>query len=312
MGKTGYYRWEIWKADLSEFGIENHFCIIISNFKNNTKNANVQICLITSKLKEFTNRVNINLLTESQIKCDTILTLSKSKLLYKQCKIEDVIVQLEVEKNLENQLQLSEKYINTDVEQLMGYLGKGVQKVDNESNLVNLRNSICNLAVQNKHQEAVILCNESIQIASTSNLENKNDFLWHSTYHRSLMFSKLGNIEIALEDSRESLKYVGSLRNGLNNRYSYSMWRISNCDESIGDIVGAIRILFNLNIYYKKVGKVSMRIEILFNIARLKNNLPKMKYLMSLVEKMEFNERDTNKTKEVLLEDMRKDLIKMQ
>ncbi|MBU3145024.1 type II toxin-antitoxin system PemK/MazF family toxin [Clostridium sp. CF012] len=308
MSRTGYFRWEVWKCDLSELGMENHFCIIVSNFKNNTKNVNVQVCLITSNLKEYSNRVSVNILTQSQIKCDTILTLSKEKLLYKQCKIEDIFIQLEVEKNLQIQLQLSESFINNDIEQIEKYLGKGVMQMDNESELVLLRNNICTLAVQCKYEEAIILCDKSIELASSSLLENKNDFLWHSCYHRGLMFSKLRNYELAYESLKQALKYVGSLRNGLNFRYSCTMWVIAICFENLGNVYGSIQIFNNLRKYCKKVGKTSMRIEMIFNVYRLKNNVPKMKYLISLVEKMEFRERETNKTKDVLLEDMRKDL----
>ncbi|MBU3142239.1 type II toxin-antitoxin system PemK/MazF family toxin [Clostridium sp. CF012] len=312
MSKTSYYRWEIYMADCSKYKMENHFVVIVGNFKMNHKSKSIHCCLITSQLNNLKSRVNINLLKPSQIACETILTLNKTELLYKLTDIKDIFTQLEIEKCLEIQLQLSNDFINTDILQIENFLEEGVLQMSDNSILVNLRNNICNLAVENRYEEAIILCNESIQTASVSNLENRNDFLWHSTYHRSLMFSKLGNNEIALEDARESLKYIGSLRNVLNNRYSYSMWRISNCDENIGDIDGAIRTYKNLSIYYKRVGKASMRIEMLFNVARLKNNIPKMKYLIKLVQTMEFNERDTNKTKETLLEDMRKDLLKMQ
>ncbi|GCD12718.1 type II toxin-antitoxin system PemK/MazF family toxin [Clostridium tagluense] len=312
MSRPNYFRWEIWMADCSKYNLENHFVVIISNFKMNNKHKSVHCCIITSKLNSYKSRVDIELLKPSQIACETILTLPKTDLLYKLTDVKDIFTKLEVEKNLEIQFQLSNNFINTDIEQMENFLEKGVLKMGNESKLGNLRNNICNLAVENKYEQVIILCNESIKLASNSSLENRNDFLWHSTYHRSLMFSKLGNKEVALDDARESLKYVPSLRNTLSPKYSYSLWRLANCYENIGDIDGAIQIFKNLCKYYKKVGKTASRIEMIFNIYRLKNNLPKMKYLISLIEKMEFNERDTNKIKETLLKDMRQDVINMQ
>lgn len=310
MAKIGYYRWEIWKCELS--GIEDHFCVIVSNFKNNTKNVNVQVCLITSKLKDYSNRVNISLLTESQIKCDTILTLSKEKLLYKQCKIEDIFIKLEVEKNLEIQLQLSNNFINNDIEQVEKYLVKGALSMINESELVNLRNSICNLALENKYEETIILCNKLIELTQASNLECKSSYLWHSYYHRSLMFAKLGQYQLGLEDARESLKYIESLRNGMNNKYSYSSWLIAKNLESLNDINGAIRIYKNLNLFYKKIGKTNMRITMLFNICIINKDVTKMKNLITMVEKINYRELETEKNKEELLKQMNEDLFNMQ
>lgn len=308
MAKTGYYRWEVWKANFSEFGIDEHFVVIVSNFKNNTKNVNVQVCLITSKLKEYSNRVNIDLLVKSQIKCDTILTLSKSKLLFRECKIEDIFIQLEVEKQLQIQMQLSSNFINNDIEQVENYLTEGVSKMINESDLSNLKNAICDLALENKYQETIIMCNKLIELTQASNLECKTKFLWHSYYHRSLMFSKLERYQISLEDARESLKYVPSLRDGMNNLYSYSNWLIAKNLENLNDIDGAKRIYSNLCSYYKKIGKTSMRITMLYNICIINKDISKMQILINILEKTNYRELETEKNKNELIMQMREDL----
>lgn len=306
MSKTNCFRMEIWMCKLAQYNLENHFCVIVSNFKMNHKHKSIHCCLITSKLNNFKSRVDIELFEPSQICCDTILTIPKSNLLYKLKDITDIFTKLEIEKNLEIQLQLSSNFINTDIGQIETILGEGVSKMINESCLANLRFNICNLALENKFEESIILCNKLIE--STNNTE----YLWHSYYHRGLMFSKLGKHILSLEDARESLKFTGSLRNGLNNRYSYSLWLISKSLENLNDIDGAIRTYKSLNIFYKKIGKINMRIEMLHNIYRLKNSKPKIQYLINLVEKINYRELETNKDKNELLKQMKEDLLNMQ
>jgi tetratricopeptide (TPR) repeat protein len=312
MGKANCYRWEIWMCKLEKYELMNHFCVIVSNFKMNNKHKSIHACLITSKLNSFKSRVDIELFEPSQVCCETILTLPKTDLLYKLTDIKDILTQLEIEKNLEIQLQLSNNFINTDIEQMENYLKEGVYRMNNEGDLVNLKNSICNLALENKYEESIILCNKLIELTQASNLECKSVYLWHSYYHRSLMFTKLEQYQISLEDARESLKYVPSLRSGMSNLYSYSSWLIAKNLENLNDTDGAKRMYSNLCKYYKKVGKTSMRITMLYNLCIINKDINRMKILIDMLEKINYRELETEKNKEELLKQMKIDLLNMQ
>jgi tetratricopeptide (TPR) repeat protein len=302
----GYYRMEIWECNLSKHNLKNHFCVILSNFKNNTRSKSLNVALITSKVNSLKSRVNINLYEPSQIALETLLTVNKEDCLYRLCKIEDVFTVLEIEKVLEQQLQLSKKYINDNVELLESFITKGVQRMDNESKSAELKNEICNLYLENKYQDAINMCNKLIN--SSKNI----DYLFHAYYHMALSFNKLEQCQISLDNARIALQYVGSLRDGVNFKYSCTMWLISKNMECLGDIKSSIQIYKNLNLYFKKVGKLHMRIEMVFNYYRLKCNVSKMKYLISLVEKIDYRETQTNKSKVELIRQMNEDLSMMQ
>jgi hypothetical protein len=70
----------------------------------------------------------------------------------------------------------------------------------------------------------------------------------------------------------------------------------------------AITIYRKLALYYKKENKTNMRINVIFNIAKLEKNFKKMNVLILLMKKIEFKDFDTNKSKEILLKQMEDDL----
>jgi len=311
--ETGYRRFDIFYANLDRLNIDNHFVVIVSNWKNNIKSKDVNCVLITSKLKEHPSHVTIEgfgLKCKSNVTCENLISLKKNELLYKVGNIEDIFTQLEIEKALESQLQLSSQYINTDIELLESYLHEGVQKLNNKSKLENLKSEICNLALEGKLQECIIKCNELIYTSNSSDITKKNLclYLWHSFYHRSLTFSKLQQHQLSLADAKESLKFCGSLRDGLNNRYAYSMWLIGKNFENLNNNIESIRIYKSLAKYYRSVGKVNMQISMLFNIARLNRSITRMITLFNIAEKINFTERETDMTKETLLKHMKEEI----
>lgn len=309
---TGFRRFDMFYADLKELNVENHIVCIISNYKNNIKSEFVNCVLITSQLKNHPSHVDIEgfgLDKLSQIICENIITVNKKNLLFKIGNIDDIYTQLEIEKALLQQQQMSSNYINANIEDLENYLKKGVKTLDNKSKIYKLKVKICDLAVEKKNQEAIIVCDELLELLNDLDLNNHNSY-WYAHYHKSLMFSRLGQYTLAESSARESLKYVGSLREGLNNFYAYSMWTLAYALEQT-EYQKAIEIYENLNRYYKKIGKMNLRLDMLFNIARLQKNISKMDMLIKITETVDFTEFENNKSKDELLKQMYLDLGKV-
>jgi tetratricopeptide (TPR) repeat protein len=306
-------RFDIFLADLKRFGIkEPHYIICLSNWKNNIKSPEINSCMITSKIKKHPAHVTFEGfgLEKSQIKCEKILTVLKQELIKKVGNITDMGLQMEIEKCLQMQLQLSENYIKTDIEQLEQYLVGSIRTMNNNAVYNKLKEEIFNLAYEDKYEECLMTCNKLIESVLNSNVSNKLNYLWNGYYHRALMYVKLGHLDLALADAKESLKFVGDIRGEINNRYSYSMWMLANVYEKINKNK-SIEIYTILSKYYKNMGRTNLRIAMLFNIAKLNKNINRMNTLIQIIEHTDFTEFETEKSKKELLRQSHTDLCEL-
>lgn len=321
MSNSNIFRMDIWEADFKHSYKSvicgKHPCIILSNFKTNVRNyGTVNVIPLTSNLIKYLNvHINLNgykLKESSKALCNEIQTIDKSSLCFKIGKIDDVCTQLEIEKAILSQMNLNKNYIDTEnIEELENYFIGNIKNMNNVGLYNKLKSEIIDLAYKSENEECVISCNKLIEAVLNSNTKDKLSFLWYGYYHRALMFNRLNHYDLALADVKESLKYTGNLKEGLNDKYSYSMWLLSYTLENLNNIEKAIEIYKNLEKYYKNMGRLNLRIDMLYNVARLNENSNRMYTLIQIVEKIDFSEFNTNKTKEGVLKQMYEDYFKL-
>lgn len=305
-------RFDIFLADLKEFGIEEyHYIVIVSNWKANIKSQSINCCLISSQIKPLPSHVDFDgkaygLSKRSQIKCENIYTLNKNKLKNKIGNISDIYLQLEIEKAIESQLQLNSKYINQDVRQIENLFMKRVNNMNNISKYEKIKMELREYAYSGNNALCVGKCTELIEILKKDKSDLK-EYYQYAYYHRALMFIKLEEYEKCLQDAHESLKHIGDIKKETNNMYSYTMWIISSVYISLNMLDKSMSIYYTLLKYYKSTGRHNMRVIILFNIAKEKRKIHWMKILMKIMESMNFQEFETDKTKDKILKEMEKD-----
>jgi len=308
---------EIWMADFN-FGYKSvingkHPCVILSTWKTCIKKGgSINVVPLTSNLiKYVSTQVDLkgfNLKEESKALINQILTVDKSCLLFKIGMVNDISTQLEIEKSIEAQLELSNKFVSTEnAEQLEDFFLGNTKVLNNKAIYGKLKNEIGLFAKTNRIEECAVACTKLIELVLASTIENKAEFLWFGYYHRAWTFIKLKHYDMAITDARQSLKFTGNLKEGLNNRYSYSMWVLSNAYENV-DVDKSVELYTSLVRYYKSMGRTNLQIDILFNIAKCKKNVNRMITLIKIMEKFNFVENETNKTKEIILEQMNNDL----
>lgn len=313
MCKTGYYRNDIWVADIKET-YQNvikgkHPVLIISGFKHNLKADTVNVAVITSNIKrKLQSHVLIEgygLKKESKILCEQILTINKADLINKIGRV-DNIKMLEINTTLKTQLQLDNKHKNFESEELEIIFLKGVKKMDEQRNLNILKSNVKLLYLEEKNDECIRKCAELISQAEQYSHETRNSFLWYAYYAQSLIYMRLNEIDQALINAKESIKYVNTI-DVFNQEYSLSMWALARCYEET-DLIKAAKIYKILGKVYREVADNKLRTSCLFNYARIKRNIKAMKCLVEIVEKTSSNKWYFGVNKEIYLNNMRTEL----
>lgn len=302
-------RYEIWYADLKNISIkENHFVLIVSNWKNNCKSSTVNICVLTTKDKPHPSHIKVmNLGKEVTVCCENIYTIKKSSLIYKAGAVEDIEKQVDVDNSLSMQLQIDGKYVNNNINELKNFFTKATKNMNNEKECYNLKCKIRNLNITKDYKQALSTCDKLIEETNNSNIENKNDNYWYGYYHKAVMLFKLEQYKEALQSAEKSLKYIGKI-NIKNELYGWTIWLLAACFEKLNDKEKALDIYKYLSLFYKKIGNINMRIAMISSQAKILRNINRIKQLIKILENIENNEYKTDKTNKQLLEDMRKDL----
>ena len=297
-------RFDVYFANLNEFGTEKHYVIVTSNWVNNCKSSYVNCCMITSKIKKHPAHVSIKINNkEAQVLCETIYTISKSKLIQKIDVVSDIRIQQKIDNALKMQLQLDNKYNNSTLEQLKDNLINMSEEISAEQNIRDLEKKV--RANIKNYDLCLKYCNELI-IESKSLGMNKHR--WYAHYNKGLLNLKNNNIEESMEDAVESLKFVGDI-SGVNKNYSFSMWLIASIEEKKDNLLDALKIYKALAVYYRKLSFTNFRIAILFNIARIQKSKNGMIRLYNIALNLtNIEEHRTYMTKEVLIEEIRKEL----
>lgn len=297
-------RFDIYFANLNEFNIENHYVIVTSNWVNNCKSSYINCCMITSKAKKHPAHVNIEINNkEVQVLCETIYTINKSKLIKKVDTISDIRIQQKIDNALKMQLQLDNKYNNSTLDQLKDNLISMSEEISAEQHVRELEKKIrVNI---NNYDSCLGYCDQLIMESKDLGI---NKHRWYAYYHKSLLNLKSNNVEEAMKDAVESFKYVGDI-SAFNKNYSLSMWLIASIEERKGNMLDALKIYKALATYYKKIDFKIFRIATLFNVAKIQNNKKIMVKLYNIaLEITETEENRTYMTKEVLIEDIKKEL----
>jgi len=304
------HRYDVFYADLSTLGIDNHYVVCVSNWKANLKSKSISVCILTSKDKNHNlpTHVDYELFNKKTIiKCENIYTLEKENLIRKVDNIDSIFKQLEIDNALRVQLQLTNHYINNSLEDLEINFMRKVEYMGDLNKIVLNRKEISELCKNNENLRCIDKCKEQLEEIKTLNIDNQNEYYWHCYYHLSLTYYKLKDYTEALNNAHMSLRNIGDISSA-NNRYAFSMWLLSSIYECIGDINKTINIQDSLIKYYKETSCINLRISCIFNKMRLLNKIDKMLSLIKIVERIQQVDRNsTNLTKENLLKEMYKD-----
>jgi mRNA-degrading endonuclease toxin of MazEF toxin-antitoxin module len=233
MCNSNIYRMEIWEADFSHnyksVICGKHPCIILSNFKTNVRSyGTVNVVPLTSNLVKYLN-VHIdlkgyNLKEDSKALCNQIQTIDKSCLSFKIGKIDDIFTQLEIEKALESQMDLNKKQIDADSDELEDYFITNVKKLDDKVLCNKLKTEIHQCICDSKNEECTVLCDKLIELVHKSSIDTREEYLWYCYYNKALVFNRLQKYELALLNSKESLRFTGNLKDGISTKYGFTMW----------------------------------------------------------------------------------------
>lgn len=297
-------RFDVYFANLNEFDIEKHYVIITSNWINNCKSSYVNCCMITSKVKKHPAHVSIKINNkEAQVLCETIYTISKSRLIKKIDVVSDIRVQQKIENALKMQLQLDNKYNNSTLDQLKDNLINMSEEITAESHMRRLESKI-----QKKFDDYDVCLEYCNQLITKSKELEMNKHRWYGYYHKGLLNLKNNNIDEAMKDAIESLKYVGDIST-FNKSYSFSMWLVASIEERKNNISDAFKIYKALSVYYRKMDFTNFRIAMLFNMAKIQKNKKIMLRLYNIALNLDTIESNrTCLTKEALIQDIRREL----
>ena len=314
MIKTGFRRFDIFLADMSQFNIENHYVCIVSNYKNNIKADSCNCIMISSKLKKLPSHVDFEgfgLTEPSQVKCEKIYTLLKTDLIKKVGNIDNLNLQLKIEKALAQQLQIDVSYNNFNAFDLENLFVENNSKVENEKVKLEKAKSKLYSSYRNKeYKESITLASELKELALNSKYVGKVEFIWYSVYMHSLVNLDLLNLEEAYISAQECMTYINR-PDGYDKNYSLSLWLLGSISEKMHDIVKSTTIFKALSRYYKNNYENLMRSASVYNIAKSKNDLKAMKNIYTILENMECTDRsiyNKEEYKQELLLEMRTDI----
>ena len=306
-------RFDIFLANMTQFGIEPHYVICVSNWKNNIKATSINAIIISSKIKNHPSHVNIigfGLSLPSQIKCEKILTLEKCDLIKKVGKIDDIKIQIEIEKCLSQQLQLDNKYNNFDALDLENLFIENNNFEVDKAKLEKLKAEIYAYYYKKEYKEAIITAYRLKEFAKTTRIQSKNDYLWYFGYMKSLSNLKLGNIEEALLDVQECLTYINR-PSGFDRNYSLSLWLCGSIYSKKQELAKSVLIFTSLSKYYKNNYESLLRMAVVFNKARILNNKKAMINICNILKNVEYTNRSIYNTleyKQELIKEMENEI----
>lgn len=294
MGKLSVRRFDIFLADLSQFNIEPHYVVCVSNWKNNIKSSAYNFLMISSKIKKHPSHVDIEgfgLKEKSQIKCEKIYTLELDNLIMKIGHINDINIEVEIEEKLAQQLQLDSKYNNFDALDLEELFINNNSKIENDKvKLEKLEDEMHENFSNKRYKEAIIVAYKLKEYAQNSKINNKDQFIWCSLYIKSLCNLKLKNVQEAIVDAQQSLVYIKLQENSIN--YSLNLWLLSRCYEEIGDFNKSRKIYSILIKYYKNNNETMLRISCCFNLCKLNNSKKSMLKVYDILKNYKYTNRN--------------------
>lgn len=164
-----------------------------------------------------------------------------------------------------------------------------------------LRAKILNTYIDEKNYlKTIEMCNELIEAIGES---EEIDMLWFSYYTIGLSSLKLKNYSSCLENCKFMFKYIDNNNISI---YNISMMLLANCYLGIGQNKKSISIYKQIVEYAKQYGSFSIRIVNIWNICRIKKDTSKMKKLIKILEKSEWDNNEWNRdySKEQILQNM--------
>ncbi|MBU3143349.1 type II toxin-antitoxin system PemK/MazF family toxin [Clostridium sp. CF012] len=304
---TGFFRNDIWTCNIKE-SYKNviagkHPVIIISNFKHILKSDTINVLGLTSNLnRNSKSHVKIDgygLDMESRVLCEQIITVNKSDLLNKVGHVDNVKM-FEINNCLKQHLQLDSRYKNLESEDLEELFFMGAGKMDLQRELNILKSEIKTAYLKEDNYKCMELLDELIEKSKT------NSFLWFGYYSKSLIYMRYNDMENALINAKESLRYVNEV-DIMQQDYSLSMFSVARCYQET-DIKKAVGIYKTLSQVYRELTNDKLRIGVLYNIARLQHNLKAMERLIGIVEKTNANDWYFDITKDAYLKGLKGEL----
>lgn len=302
MTKRGFYRYDIWYCETNE-----HYCCIVSNFKNNIKSEYLNCIQLTTKLKRHPSHIDYKFNDKNiQILCENIFTVNKKYLSRKAGHIDDTETQLKINNCLESQLQLERFNVN-GIDQLENYFNKNVDKLVDKTEIKEIESEIYKLSTSEQYKKCLDKCNELADKLKNSNMTNIDAHNYYVYYYKALMNIKMKDYNQALKHVQDSLKYVGDI-SSINKNYAYSMLLLTSIYSKLNDTERASKAYNSLAKYYKKINHTNLRISCIFNKAKLRGNTNRMRQLIKITENIKIDDNRTDLDKKNLLIQMNEEL----
>ena len=196
--KRNIHRMDIWMVNL-KLNCESVMngkrpCIILSSWRTCIRKTGiVNVVPLTTNLTKYLD-VHIdlegyNLKEMSKILCNQVLTIDKDLLLFRLGKIDSISKQLEIEKAVETQMDLTKSRLNVeDTDELENFFMGRVKNISNRAVYDDLKNEIRELLCNGENEKCIIACDKLKLLVIDSDLGNKNEYLWFCSYHSAIMF----------------------------------------------------------------------------------------------------------------------------
>jgi len=287
MIKTGFRRFDIWLCSM-EGDVIPHYCVIISNYKNNIKSSSVNLVMISSQLKKLPSHVDIigfGLTKPSQIKCEKLITKEKKLLIRKVGNINDLGLQIKIEEAIQNQLQIDVEYNSFNALDLENLFVSNNNTVKNDKvRLEKLKSELFVCYKNERYEDSIILAKNLIDVATELKFSDKN-FLWYGYYMISRCSLNLNNVAESLENAEKCLTFI-SKPSSYSHNYGISLWLVGNIREEMKDNDRCLKIYSTLVKYYKNADETIMRIANLYSIAYVKRNRKAIINIYNILEKV--------------------------
>ena len=133
--------------------------------------------MITSKIKEHPSHITFEgfgLKEQSQVKCEKILTLEKVHLIKKVGNIDDINIQINIEKALSQQLQLDSRYNNFDALDLENLFIDNNNMVENDKiKLEKFKSELFSSFRNKEYKESIIIAYKLKELSISSKYQFK-------------------------------------------------------------------------------------------------------------------------------------------
>jgi len=267
-----------------------HPCLILSQWRTNIrKNGSINVIPLTSNLVKYVDThidlKGYNLKNESKAMCNEILTIDKLNALFCIGKVTDLSTQLQIEKAVQTQLDLSRSNFDAlDLENLFVDNNNTVKQCKVE--LEKLKNQLFISHKNKTYKESIVLADNLKELAlSLKDCDTNQEFLWYATYMHSLSDLYLNNLDSALKNVQECFCYISNVSD-FGTNYSLSLYLTANIAEDMKDTQKACRIYQALTKHYKSNNENILRISTLYNVALMKNNHKAMRNIYKILEKV--------------------------